>query len=139
MIIYTSAEDVLFDDRLVVPACLRSTLLHRLHEAHPGKFAMKSLATQHMWWPKIYREIQVHGKNRIECVKAGKNLKPLSHHKNLGKLPTVKEPNQEIELDFAGLLPLTWGTKKYILVCILAFSITRIKTRNRIGLIQENQ
>ena len=86
-------------------------MLRRLHEAHPGQFAMKSLATQYIWWPKIYREIQVHGENCIECVKAGKCLKPLANHNNLEKLPTVEESNQELELDFAGPLPLTWGTK----------------------------
>ena len=102
------------DDRLVIPACLRSTMPHRLHEAHPGQFAMKSLATQYIWCPKIYREIQVHGENCIECVIAGKNLKPLSNYNNLGKLPTVKEPNQEMELDFAGPLRLIWGTKIHI-------------------------
>ena len=109
-------------NRLVIPACLRSTMLHRLHEAHPGQFAMKSLATQYIWWPKIYREIHVHGDNCFECVKAGKNLKPLSNHNTLGKLPTVEEPNQEMELDFAGPLPLVWGTKKYILVYVDRFS-----------------
>ena len=97
-------------------------MLHRLHEAHPGQLAMKSLATQYIWWSKIYREIQVHGENCIECVKAGKNLKPLSNHNTLGKLPAVEEPNQEMELDFAGPLPLVWGTKIYILVCVDKFS-----------------
>ena len=97
-------------------------MLHRLHEAHPGRFALKSLATQYIWWPKIYREIQVHGENCIKCVKAGKNLKHLSNHNNLGKLPTVEEPNQEMELDLAGPLPLTWGLKKYLLVCVDRFS-----------------
>ena len=109
--LYVSGGCLYFDDRLVIPACLRSTMLHRLHEAHPGRFALKSLATQYIWWPKIYREIQVHCENCIKCVKAGKNLKHLSNHNNLGKLPTVEEPNQEMELDFAGPLPLTWGTK----------------------------
>ena len=104
--LHVSGGCLYLDNRLVIPACLRSTMLHRLHEAHPGQFAMKSLATQYIWWPKIYREIQVHGENCIECVKAGKNLKPLSNHNNLGKLPTVEEPNREMELDFAGPLPL---------------------------------
>ena len=49
-----------FDGRLVIPACLRTTMLHRLHEAHPSQFAMKSPATLYIWWPKIYREIQAH-------------------------------------------------------------------------------
>ena len=49
-------------------------------------------------------------------------MKPLSNHNTLGKLPTVKEPNQEMELGFAGPLPLVWGTKKFILVCVDRFS-----------------
>ena len=109
--LHVSGGCLYLDNRLVIPACLRSTMLNRLHEAHPGQFAMKSLATQYIWWPKIYLEIQVHGENCIECVKAGKNLKPLLNHNTLGKLPTVEEPNQEMELDFAGPLPLVWGTK----------------------------
>ena len=109
--LHVSGGCLYLDNRLVIPACLRSTMLHRLHEAHLGQFAMKSLATQYIWWPKSYREIQVHGENCIECAEAGKNLKPLSNHNTLGKLPTVEEPNQEMELDFAGPLPLVWGTK----------------------------
>ena len=121
--LHVSGECLYMDNRLVIPACLKSTMLHRLHESHPGQFAMKILATQYIWWPKkIYREIQVHGENCIECVKAGKNLKPLSNHNTFGKLSTVKEPDQEMELDFAGPLPLVWGTKKYILVCVDRFS-----------------
>ena len=53
---------------------------------------------------------------------AGKNLKTLSNHNTLGKLPTVEEPNQEMELHFAGPLPLVWETKQYILVCTDKFS-----------------
>ena len=87
-------------------------MLHRLHEALPGQFAMKSLATQYIWWSKIHRESQVHGENCIECVQAGKSLKPLANQNNLGKFPTVAEPNQKMDLDFAGPLPLTWGTKE---------------------------
>ena len=30
-----------FNDRLVIPVYLRTTMLHRLHEAHPAHFAMK--------------------------------------------------------------------------------------------------
>ena len=121
--LHVSRGCLCLDNRLVIPVCLRSTMLHRLHEAHPGQFAMKSLATQYIWWPKIYREIQVHGENCIECVKAGKILKPLSNHNNLGKLSTIEEPNQEMELDFAGPLPLIWGTKKTYSYALTDFKI----------------
>ena len=38
-----------FDDRLVIPACLSTTMLHRLHEAHQGQIALKSLSTLYIW------------------------------------------------------------------------------------------
>ena len=70
-----------FHDRLFIPTCLRTTMLHRLHEAHPGQFAMKSLATLYIWWPKIYREIHVQGENCIECVKADKGQKIITRER----------------------------------------------------------
>ena len=42
--LHVSGGCLYFDDRLVIPASLRSTMLHRFYEAHPGQFAMKSLA-----------------------------------------------------------------------------------------------
>ena len=69
-------------------------MLSRLHEAHSGKFAMKSVALQFVWLPTIYREIQVHIENWIECVKAGMNLKPLKPTSQIGKLSPVVEPNE---------------------------------------------
>ena len=56
-------------------------MLHRLHEAHPGQLAMKSLATQYIWWPKIYCEVQVHGENCSEYVKADKGRKLMCREK----------------------------------------------------------
>ena len=41
--LHVSGGCLYLDNRLVIPACLRSTMLNRLHEAHPGQFAMKSL------------------------------------------------------------------------------------------------
>ena len=79
--LHVSGGCLYLDNRLVIPACLRSTMLNRIHEAHPGQFAMKSLATQYIWWPKIYREIQVYGENCIECVKADKGKKLMSRER----------------------------------------------------------
>ena len=49
-------------------------------------------------------------------------MQSLANNINLRKLLTLGEPNQEMELNFEGPLPLTWGTKKYILVCVDRFS-----------------
>ena len=75
-------EGLLFNDnQLIVPAALRSPFLSLLHKTHPGQFGMKSLA-ENIWWPHLYREIYYHGKNCIQCIKAGKNLKDFGHEQN---------------------------------------------------------
>ena len=79
---------------------------------------MKSLA-ENIWWPHLYREIYYHGKN---CIKAGKNLKVILGTNNTEKLTILTEPNEEIDLDFAGPLDKNWGNSKYLLLCIDRFS-----------------
>ena len=59
------------DNNLIVPAALRSPFLSLLHETHPGQSGIKSLAEK-IWWPHLYREIYYHGKNCIQCIKAGR-------------------------------------------------------------------
>ena len=115
-------EGLLFNDnKLIVPAALRSPFLSLLHETHPGQFGMKSLA-ENIWWPHLHREIYYHGKNCIQCIKAGKNLKLILGTNNTEKLPILTEPNEEIDLDFAGPLDKNWGNSKYLFLCIDRFS-----------------
>ena len=79
-------EGLLFNDnKLIVPADLKSPFQSLLHETHPGQFGMKSLA-ENIWWPHLYREIYYHGKNCIQCIKAGKNLKVILGTNNTEKL-----------------------------------------------------
>ena len=112
-------EGMLFNDnKLIVPAALRSPFLSLLHETHPGQFGMKALA-ENIWWPHLYREIYHHGKN---CIMAGKNLKVLLGTNKTEKLPILTEPNEEVDLDFAGPLDKSWGNSKYLLLCIDRFS-----------------
>ena len=86
-------EGLVFNDKkLIVPAALRSPFLSLLHETHPGQFGMKSLA-ENISWPHLYREIYYHGKNCIQYMKAGKNLKVILGTNNTEKLPILTEPN----------------------------------------------
>ena len=48
----------------------------------------------------------------MECVKADKRFKQLLKQEDRGKFLAVIQSNQEVELDFAGPLPLTYGRKK---------------------------
>ena len=115
-------EGLLFNDnKLIVPAALRSPFLSFLHETHPGQFGMKALA-ENIWWPHLYREIYNHGKNCTQCIMAGKNLKVLLGTNKTEKLPILTEPNEEVDLDFAGPLDKSWCNSKYLLLCIDRFS-----------------
>ena len=112
---------ILNDNKLIVPAALRSPVLSLLHETHPRQFGMKSLA-ENILRPHLYREIYYHGKNCIQCIKAGKNLKVILGTNNTEKLKILTKPNEEVDLDFEGTLEKTWGNSKYLLLCIDRFS-----------------
>ena len=48
----------------------------------------------------------MHGQNWIECIKSDKGLKPLATKEYLERLPSIIEANQQLEMDFAGTLPI---------------------------------
>ena len=109
------------DGKLVIPFTLRNAVLKTLHESHPGQFGMKYLA-QYIWWPHIYRQIYFHGINCTKCTQTGKNIKSIIPTTQISELPPLFEPNEEINLDFAGPPDNNWGNNKYILLCIDRFS-----------------
>ena len=109
------------DGRLVIPFTLRNAVLKTLHESHPGQFGMKYLA-QYIWWPHINRQIYFHGINCSQCTQTGTNIKSIIPTTQTSELTPLSEPNEKLNLDFAGPIDNTWETNKYILFCIDRFS-----------------
>ena len=109
------------DGKFVIPFTLHNAVLKTLHESHPGQFGMKYLA-QYIWWPHINRQIYFHGINCTQCTQTGKNIKSIIPTSQISELPALPEPNEELNLDFAGPLDNNWGKNKYILLCIDRFS-----------------
>ena len=91
------------DDRIVVPAELRKKLLDTLHFGHAGTTKISAEA-KIFWWPNMQKEIEVKTKNCVACMSSGKNLKYQLPKPNFGKLKTLTEPGQEIQIDFSGKL-----------------------------------
>lgn len=55
----TTVEDLLlFDDRLVIPRCMRLDILSRLHDGHLEITKCRALARSSVWWPYITAEIE---------------------------------------------------------------------------------
>ena len=89
------------DQRLVIPANLRSSIMSSIHYGHPGRDTMLRYVAD-IWWPKIHREVINTAKCCEQCSEAGKNVKTLLKQSQFGEIPKSKEPNEEIALDFAG-------------------------------------
>ena len=55
-----------------------------------------------IWFPQIHMTIALRAENCKQCLDQGKNLKPIISKSKLGTLPKLSEPNEELQLDFAG-------------------------------------
>ena len=76
-----------------------------------------------IWFPCIHRSLTSEAQATEECTKQGKNLKPLIPKQNLGKFPTLEEPNEELQMDFAGPIPFRNHVDNYyILVTVDRYS-----------------
>ena len=70
-----------------------------------------------VWWPHIQSEIVSKAKSCRMCIDKGKNFKALISNTQLGKLPSLEEPNQEIQIVFDGQIPYRKRTQiNYFLV-----------------------
>ena len=91
------------DDRIIVPTELRRKILETLHFGHAGYTKMAAEA-KIFWWPNMQKEIEEKTKNCVACMASGKNLKYQIPKREFGKLKTLTEPGQEIQIDFSGKL-----------------------------------
>ena len=103
---------------MVIPKSLKQLVLDAIHHEHPGQVGMLALAKL-VWWPHIQSEIVAKAQSCRSCTDKGRNLKPLIPKSQLGSLPPLTEPNQEIQMDFAGPIPFKNNTQNnYILVTV---------------------
>ena len=95
---------LLYNNRLVIPSKLRTMVLQTILSKHPGQAGMLALA-ELVWYPHIRSEIVAQAQSCKHCIEIVKNLKALITKNNLGTLPTLVEPKEEIQIDFAGPIP----------------------------------
>ena len=66
---------VFFEDKIILPLNLRTTIIRLLHKGHPAINKM-TLSAKHFWWPKLAEAIQRKCDNCIPCKHSGKSIKP---------------------------------------------------------------
>ena len=89
--------------RIIVPFELRKKLLETLHFGHAGSTKMLA-ESKIFWWPNMCKEIEDRTKNCVACMASGMNSNYQIPKTNFGKLKTLTEPGQEIQIDFTGKL-----------------------------------
>ena len=92
-----------------------------LHQGHTSAAKMDQLA-ESFWWPGMHREIQEKAETCPSCRAAGKNITTQIPSTKKNNLEILTEPNQEIQLDFAGPIQSKTRSEVYILVAIDRFS-----------------
>ena len=114
---------LIYNGKLVIPHQLQNLVINAVHRTHPGQVGMMRLANL-IWFPQIHRTIALRAENCKQCLDQGKNLKPVSPKSELGALPKLSEPNEELQLDFAGPVVDTKDNNNdhYILAAVDRFS-----------------
>ena len=112
---------ILYDGKLFIPTQLRKPIMNAIHRKHPGQTGMMHLANL-IWFPRIHREIVTLTQNCQPCIKIGKNLKPLIPKNKTSQLPPLLEPNQEVQMDFAGPILDEQQKESYILASVDRYS-----------------
>ena len=109
---------LIYDNKLVIPNKLKGMVLETIHNKHPGQACMLAPA-QLIWYPHIHSDIVAQAQTCCHCAEKGKNLKPLISKTQVGNLPPLSEPNEEVQMDFAGLIQFKDNAlSNYILVTV---------------------
>ena len=86
---------VFFEDNIILPRGLRTTVITLLHKGHLASYKMQ-LSAKGLWWPRISESIQ---RNCEECVPVQLQVKILNQiflKPKINHLPKLSEPNEEI-------------------------------------------
>ena len=95
---------LMLNNRIVIPHKLKSCVMDRLHEAHTGIVAMKSVARMSVWWPSIDLDIERTVRGCIDCNEHQPKTceSPLVLWNNTGK------PWDRVHIDLAQLNGENW-------------------------------
>lgn len=94
----TESGCLLWGHRVVIPKSLRDDVMKLLHSTHMGMSAMKSLARNYVWWPKLDNEIENLVRHCETCqMNQRQPNKSIPH-----PWRPAKSPWERVHLDFAG-------------------------------------
>lgn len=89
---------LLWGHRTVIPEPLKRDILQLLHSTHSGMSAMKKIARNYVWWPRIDADIETMVKMCQSCAQ-NQNMPPKAHPH-----PWIRStaPWERLHMDYAG-------------------------------------
>ena len=118
---------ITYDDRLIIPRCLRADVLQKIHEGHQGITKCRERVHQFVWWPKIGEEIVQIAQQCAHCQK----YKPTAAKEPMVPTVLLDRPWQMLGvdlLDLNGQQVLVDYYSRYIKLVYLADTITHTVT-----------
>ena len=82
---------VFFEDKIIVPTGLRTTVITLLHKGQPAINKMTN-AVRSFWWPRMGEAIQKKCETCAPCRMSGKNIKPNLPSTEGNQRPKLSEP-----------------------------------------------
>lgn len=89
---------LLWGNRVVIPATLRSEILTELHKSHPGIVRTKSLARSYVWWPTLDSDIEEMCQHCVDC----QQYLPKPEAAPVHPWEWTGSPWERVHVDFAG-------------------------------------
>ncbi|MCP4341098.1 MAG: hypothetical protein GY799_19970, partial [Desulfobulbaceae bacterium] len=107
-------------DRLIIPESLRTEILSRLHDGHPGIVRMKQLYRDIYYWPRGSTEVEEFVNNCHACAESGKTS--IQEKVPTGAVEPPQAPWQRICIDITGLFWTAPKHEEYIVIAMDYFS-----------------
>ena len=108
------------EGKVIAPACIQTTLMELHHGlSHVGRDTMLGSLGREWWWKGIGRDVAQYCHKCTTCAQhnPGRPIKV-----RMGHQPRPKGPWENIQMDFTGPLPPSYG-KTYCLVIIDQFTL----------------
>lgn len=95
-----SFEDkiLIWNGRLVIPKVLRQSVLHVLHNGHPGITGMRAVSRCHVWWPRIDKDIEHH----VQLCRTCQSVRPKDPETPLFSWSVPSVPWTRLHVDYCG-------------------------------------
>ena len=107
---------------IVIPNSIKEAVTDVFHATHPWSWGMTELANR-VWWHFCNRDVLNRVPLHKACTGFGENLKPIVPANKFKPLTPCVEPNQEIQIDFAG--PIYNGQNKKIYLVVYTAKIVK--------------